>query len=326
MKAASLFLPSSLVERLTMKVACFGPVIGALVAVCAPSHAYAYCRTTTQPQPAGYLAQVRGCWSDGAPLYWSNACVSYNVQQAASKYASLEKAQQIAQLAFGKWTNIDCPGGGKSSIQATDLGPVACGVVQYNQRVPNQHVIVFRDNNWPHGQDTQNTLGLTTLTFEPNTGEIYDADMEINSQDQALSASDAVPTDGYDIQSIITHEAGHFFGLAHSDQRQATMFPSYETGSARMRDLSTDDIAGICAIYPNGGKRIIAGGKTVDAEKCDPTPRHGFSSECAAPEAPDPPGSKGCSATPLTAGGVGSILFSMSCLLLRRTRREGRAR
>ena len=61
-----------------------------------------------------------------------------------------------------------------------DEGPVECDQVQYNQDQPNQHVIIFRDDVWPY-DDSNNTLALTTVTFDPDTGELYDADMEINS-------------------------------------------------------------------------------------------------------------------------------------------------
>ena len=49
-----------------------------------------------------------------------------------------------------------------------------------------------------------------------------------------------------DLETVAAHEIGHTLGLAHSDDPQALMFPSY---SGPHRSLSLDDIAGIQEIY-----------------------------------------------------------------------------
>ncbi len=133
----------------------------------------------------------------------------------------------------------------------------------------NANIITFRDDGWPY-VGGGNTLALTTVTYHLKTGEIYDADMEINSFDVALSQGDDDVS--FDLLSIATHEAGHFLGLSHSSDHDATMFADYRPGTASLRDLSQDDLDGICAVYPPG--EPIKG--------CDPTPRHGFSALCAA--------------------------------------------
>jgi hypothetical protein len=174
------------------------------------------------------------------------------------------------------------------SIDTKNLGPVECDKVQYSSDQGNQHVIVFYDKDWPYPEDTVNTLGLTTITFDPDTGEIYDADMAINSGPNIpLAVGDPVPDGGYDLQSIITHEAGHFLGMAHSPDPNATMYAQYEVGSTSKRVLSTDDTAGICSIYAADGNRAVgasvADGGVVAEGPCDPTPRHGWQSVCAQP-------------------------------------------
>jgi MYXO-CTERM domain-containing protein len=65
--------------------------------------------------------------------------------------------------------------------------------------------------------------------------------------------------------------------MAHTHDPSATMWPAYTEGSTSLRTLSSDDVAGICAIYPPGGSIC----------SCDPTPRHGFSAECAAQQSGD---------------------------------------
>jgi len=260
----------------------------ALVALAAPAEAHAFCRTTTVNVPADY-DPTEGCFTEGNVLWWRNACVGYSIQEDASRQVTLAQAEQAIATAFTKWTGTACPaddaGQSRVSIDVRDEGPVACDEVQYNENEPNQHVIIFRDDVWPY-TDSYNTLALTTVTFDPDTGELYDADMEINSTAPIpLTVSGPVPPGGYDFASIVTHETGHFLGMAHSPDSRATMFARYIQGSTSMRDLSEDDVEGICTAYPPDGTRTTSIGEPVPEDSCDPTPRHGFSTTCSQTEA-----------------------------------------
>jgi hypothetical protein len=296
--------------------------------VFAPGEAKAFCRTTTDSVPADY-DPVNGCWTEGYVLWWRNACVGYSLQRSASKQVTLVQAEQAIATAFAKWTGTACPadaaGDSRVSIDVRDEGPVDCDQVQYNQDQPNQHVILFRDTVWPYS-DSANTLALTTVTFDPDTGELYDADMEINSTPSVpLTVSGPVPPDGYDFASVVTHETGHFLGMAHSGDERATMYAHYFQGTTAMRNLTMDDVEGICTAYPADGTRTTSVGTPVAEAACDPTPRHGFSTQCAAPEG-------GC--TTLAIGGQApanqKALFALGVLgcamaMRRARRRRGRA-
>jgi hypothetical protein len=82
--------------------------------------------------------------------------------------------------------------------------------------------------------------------------------------------------------------------MAHSGDDRATMFASYTPGTSYKRILTADDVAGLCSIYLPDGDRVVDpsasfdGSNQVPEDTCDPTPRHGFSTQCAS--AP----SKGC--------------------------------
>jgi hypothetical protein len=213
-------------------------------------------------------------------LYWRSLCAGYSLQQDASplRHITLDQATQLAAQAFARWSAVPCRGGAPA-IEAHDVGPVACALVQYDTSGPNQHVIVFRDDGWPYS-DSSNTIGLTTITYDATSGEIFDADMEINSHDFDLVAAPPVPPGGIDLASVITHEAGHFLGLAHSGDRGAVMYAHYRPGEST---LTPDDVDGICSMYPHGGSRTTSAG-ALTGDKCDPAPRHGFSKTCIAPD------------------------------------------
>jgi hypothetical protein len=318
------------------------------VALMTGRDALAFCRTMTCPLPPDFSPNAQSCIppdfasycasldppAKTLPVWWRNACVGYDVQQDASRQIPYATAAAMAAEAFAKWTSLSCaePGGGagsyRISIDVRDLGPVACNQVQYNSNQGNQHVIIFHDDFWPHN-DANNTLGLTTITFDPDTGEIYDADMEINAT-VPLAVGDPVPPDGYDFLSIITHEAGHFLGMAHSGDDRATMYASYAPGTTFKRTLTADDVEGLCSIYLPGGLRAVDpsaspdGSGIVREDQCDPTPRHGFSPNCASAPSHGCAVATGSSVTgaPQDATGVAAAVAATCLVLGRRTRRR----
>jgi hypothetical protein len=288
-----------------------------LLGVClASARAEAYCQTTTcnakDPTAADACQyDAQGCATNGFKLYWPNACVSISTQADGSPLRGITSDTMNSMVgdAYYNWTNVDC-GGQVPSIQVFTRSPVSCHQVQYNSRQPNANIWMFRDDKWP-GDDV-GTLALTTVTFNRTTGEIYDADVELNSAQNVITVGD---TDvKFDLQSIVQHESGHTLGLSHSPLVYSTMDAMYSSGDVVKRTLSNDDVQGICAVYPPG----------QDRGACDPTPRHGFSSDCAAPTEKK----RGCALEgPVRAslpGLAGLGLAILGAVGLRRRRRRAR--
>jgi hypothetical protein len=225
------------------------------VPLATPRPASAYCRTTTDHEPIPYNPVANGCWMNGTPLAWAGGQrVAYSLSSAASSQISLADATRVAKLAFDQWNNAPCASGRTPNLQVYDGGPVSpeaaaddCGLVQCDPTIHDpQHLIVFDDAGWPHN-DPNNTLALTTVTYGVDSGEIFDADVEINSAQHSLSAQEPAPAGTFGLQAILTHEAGHFFGLAHATSQTPIMYAQYQQDAV---SLTQDDIAGVCAIYP----------------------------------------------------------------------------
>ncbi|HEY5373078.1 MAG TPA: matrixin family metalloprotease [Polyangiaceae bacterium] len=258
------------------------------------AHGHAYCLTRTCDLKTAQCDVVDGCNMSGKVLYWASSTVSFDVQKDSScvKKSAFDRTcqlladgtpkiaitadtlEQVATTAFGTWLAADCGSGTHPSIRLKDLGQIDCAKPEYNKIEPNANVITFHDSPWPYSASSgADTLALTTVFFNGDTGEIYDANIEINSNLDDFSVGAASGRED-DLTAVLTHETGHFLGLSHSSVEQATMFASYMVG---MSTLDTDDELAICASLPPDRM------PSTDSY----TPRHGFSGECGTPQ-------KGC--------------------------------
>jgi hypothetical protein len=231
--------------------------------------------------------------------------VSFDLQKDGSRLRGLgyEQAHSAILAGFKQWLSADCGGGQNPDITIRDYGPVECHEAEYNQDAPNANIFMFRDDSWPY-QNAIDTLALTTLIFNAETGAIYDADVEVNTFQSSMSIDDVGPND-IDFNSVITHEIGHFLGLSHSTAEGSTMRPSYAPGQVAMASIEQDDVEGVCAALPAE--------REVSSTSC--RPRHGFSSDCALPV------TKGCAFVAGGTGALGSLLLGalgLSVVLLRR--------
>jgi hypothetical protein len=292
-------------------------LVGAVLLLCRP--AAAFCKATTCDAASSVACPLdaSGCVTGGHPLSWATGCISFAVDEAGSpkRGISYQAFDDTVRIALQQWLAVDCGDGKHPSIALWDAGdfagPLVCDEPEYSQEGPNANAWILRDTDWPYtGADS--TFGHTTITFEASTGRILDADVELDSFGLELTTSDDAIVD--DLQSIATHEAGHFLGLADSMDPDATMSATYSPASRKARSLSADDRAAICSLYP----------PSRDVPSCsDPSPNHGFSRYCAASG-----GHTGCAvARPAGGRSLGALLgaFATAVCAARRARRSPRA-
>ncbi len=299
--------------------------LAAIALVLLPRTGHGFCRTTTLAVPPTYNPS-EGCFTDGLPLFWSGACIGYTVNERASAVVPFPDAYRVITAAFATWSTRCTKGA--AGIATLNLGAVTCAEVRYNKNDPNQNVVVFRDDGWPHN-DPNSTLGLTTVTFNSETGEIYDADMEINATGKDLSTSAVVPANGFDLASIVTHEVGHFLGLAHATDAKATMYARYLPGTSALRNLTKDDVAGLCEIYPSPTERNVAPSARAMgldvATTCDATPRHDFATTCEGYDPQSGSQTTNCAAASGPSPTPGWVCVAMATGLVGLLRRRTRA-
>lgn len=101
-----------------------------------------------------------------------------------------------------------------------------------------------------------NVVSFTVITANVATGEIIDADIALDAGTHDFCVDVTPPGDVgackigyYDLRSTLTHEVGHFLGLDHSLDTEATMFVSAPAQETKKSTLEQDDRAGLCHAY-----------------------------------------------------------------------------
>jgi hypothetical protein len=252
-----------------------GPLVAAALLASTPDSAQALCRSTSCTGECE--RDFDGCKTTGAPLYWPGLCVGVALNAQASEHIPFDVFQAVARRSIAAWSSLECPQG-EATIAFVEQGPVSCHTAEYDPSGPNANLVLFQDTKWNY-KSADNTLAKTTVTYDTVSGVILDADIELNHAYNELTVSDE--TIVYDLESILTHEFGHFIGLDHTLDFEATMNAAYDPGTKELRTLEQDDIAGACAVYPPGRAAV-----------CDPTPRGGLADACK-----DAPEESGCAVT-----------------------------
>jgi hypothetical protein len=209
--------------------------------------AAAYCRSTTENPLEGC---PQACQHDGMPLYWPKRELSYVLNARALPGLPTATVREILDAAFGAWEAVRCEDGQPVGLVIEQAPGFTQLEVGPELEEPNDNVIVhIPAQEWtgePHA------FAITEVWFWRKTGKIVGADMMLNG---GMDPFGTCPEGGCtedaltDLRNVVTHEAGHFLGLAHSADPEATMWCDAAPGEVDKRTLAADDVAGLCAIY-----------------------------------------------------------------------------
>lgn len=163
----------------------------------------------------------------------------------SSSISNINTVESILGTAYDEWESPTCSGfvdnyTGRTSKQSSSNGDGA-----------NTHGFL---SGWPRQYgDPYSVIGICNTRFSGRGGnwDIVEADVSFN--EAVYTFVQGNPGRGYsaDLESIAVHEFGHSLGLGHTPVNGATMYPSYDNGTAT-RSLANDDIDGVCTLYPNG--------------------------------------------------------------------------
>jgi hypothetical protein len=219
------------------------------VALAMPDAAFAYLKLSTRT--------LRG---DIVTLRWVTTPVQWSITDRGVANVSVSDFQAAAARAFAKW-------------QAVPTATIAFEFGGFTRLEPfeddDRSVLGFQDQ-----PELERVLGATGFVVDITSGDIVESDIFFNSAFNWSTAASGEPG-RFDLESVATHEIGHFLGLGHSALGEtealpsgrrrvlassAVMFPiSFGTNNTADRELQPDDIAGVSDIYPESNYRAQTG-------------------------------------------------------------------
>jgi hypothetical protein len=255
-----------------------------------------YTVDSTIPLNGGCPQPNRWNLSTGAPLNrrWSTALpalLSPTILTVAPQNSSAQVAEinQAIVSSFGVWSGV-----AGTTFNATAFPGLFAPLEQVTaanscsndaeNNVDGLNTICFNQSSTAFTSGvlaftrtiTSNAPGATVGAAGPAAfaGQILDADTLFRNDGQATFATPAALAQpqgqgAYDLESLLTHELGHWMGLDHSAVIRAMMFPFApppgqflgERPNASVPDgpLADDDRTGICAQYPDSNDTLNVG-------------------------------------------------------------------
>lgn len=178
-------------------------------------------------------AKAWECLTGSCPK-WCSA-VPYGLTRGSD---DLDASTNLSEVRRGMddWTLRSC------TSLTTTFNPSATGTAGAGD---GRSVIGWVEGGWRHGSSA---IGVTGPRWNGRNC-IIEADMEMNGQNFTWITG---PGSGSRVNtySITLHEGGHYYGLGHSNDRNATMYFAYTGG---IDAINADDEGGICTLYPGDG-------------------------------------------------------------------------
>jgi hypothetical protein len=267
----------------------------------------AYTATTTAPSAGGCPQLNRFAlsttfplnrrWSTSLPALASPAIITAATQGTA---AQLDEIEQTISASFSTWSAV------KGTVFNSSSYP---GVVAPIERVGAANACTNDGDTNVDGLNTicfnESSAAFTTgvlaftRTFTANApgavlgssppalyaGQILDSDTLFRNDGRATFATPAALAtpagDGaYDLESLLTHELGHWMGLGHSAVIRAMMFPyapppgqylgTRPTPAVPDAPLSDDDRTGIRSLYPDPDDNLNVGSLSGQIQPANP--------------------------------------------------------
>lgn len=226
---------------------------------------------TACPQPDHWNPPPSG----GINSRWSTSLTTNPAEiitQDQTATGQLDEIESVITQAFAVWTGVS-----GTTLKPASLAPLTrTTIVAACSSADGLNTVCFDQNDPAFTTGVLAFTRVTTADFigdqpVPNhpasifVGEIVDADILVNpgtaGSALATPAALAANPQAYDLESVLTHELGHFFGFEHTAVWSAAMFPFVPppgsflgprpTPQSPDAPLSDDDRTGLRVLYPD---------------------------------------------------------------------------
>ena len=214
-------------------------------------------------------------------VQWSTALGTSPVTvltQNQTANGQLNEIEQVITQSIGAWMAVE-----GTTLTPVTLAPLsrvatanACGSDGVNSICFDQADSAFTPGVLAFTRViTGDAIGVQVGSGAPATqiGQILDADIYFDPSDSSITFATpaALPSNphAYDLESLLTHEFGHFLGFSHSAVWSAIMYPyapapgtfngTRPTPQQPDALLGDDDRTGLRAVYPSSADNVNVG-------------------------------------------------------------------
>ena len=189
------------------------------------------------------LCQYIQAYSASGQKKWalSNLPVHYEINQNGSDNCNGEEFDAVRR-GFESWTEIST-----CSLNFHDDG-----LTPYMPSLDGFNTVAWVESGWSSTYGFPDAICVTGRDWDISGVDtiLQECDQFFNGEDYSWSVTGPYGYKTYDVENTTAHEAGHWMGMEHSSNPEATMYGSALEGETKKRDLHSDDIAGASFLYP----------------------------------------------------------------------------
>jgi len=192
----------------------------------------------------------------GQHVRWHKRLIEVRFQASMAQTAAGQARMAAVRRSFQRWQEAL-----KQRVQFQTANLTGVTQLGYDAAQPdaNENTIAWVEDGW---QEHPDSMAVTMITYREQSGEIVDADIAFNGEyyrwyvaemdpgiKQLWAQGPTDPRPLIEVGNTAMHEIGHFLGLSHSEEEDATMFHAQEEREESKRELHADDLAAIAALY-----------------------------------------------------------------------------
>lgn len=183
---------------------------------------------------------------------WTQRCIPYWID-AFSPDLLEDETEALIRDSFDVWASPAC-----TDLSFVFAGPTfeRAGFDVRSDRNRNVVMVTRSQSEAAELLMDPALLAITLTSASDTTGEIFDADIILNTGIFQFEDVDSVfecrtrDDPPFDLRNTLVHEVGHLIGFDHSPDIESTMFARADACEIDKRDLTDGDLAGLCSVYP----------------------------------------------------------------------------